>query len=592
MDGLSQGGVIMKCRWISMLVSVALVIGMATLSTPKPALAATCNSTKSGNWNDSTVWSCGAVPGASDDVYIRSGDKVTLTQDESVRDLHLNNTSGQQRLVTGAYTLSVNGKMRAFSGDPPGTSGDSSSTLNWINTSGGGKIKLVDTSRTVFNSGEWSADARGWKLEIALNSGQTASAQTNVKAGEILITSGTLSMATNDLRPDGGSAGTGTLTIGSGATLVISGAIARTGTANEPFATFTNNGTLNTSNSSDNVWPSGTICSFAANSTVEYSRTGAQTIQTPSGSSYGNLILSGSGTKTSAASPLNVQGSLTISAGTFSAPAQTNVAGNFTNNGTFTAGTGTVTFSGTSAQTIGGTVATTFNNLTINQTGAPGVTMNQNATVNGVLALTSGDLTTGSNTLTMGSSATSSGDYDVVGNVKRTSFSVGTTYSFGNPNISLNFASGGTLPTEVTVNLAKTQPVTYAVDRTYTINQTGGSGFSATLRLRYKDSELHLANGATENNLYILKNVSGSWVKQTRSAIDTTNNWVETSGVSSFSQWTISGNNPTTAITLLSFTATSPLPAALPVLGLVWVGGLAAVAALGIGAVLVRRRRE
>jgi len=47
--------------------------------------------------------------------------------------------------------------------------------------------------------------------------------------------------------------------------------------------------------------------------------------------------------------------------------------------------------------------------------------------------------------------------------------------------------------------------------------------------------------------------------------------------------------NPTT-ITLLSLTAASPLPATLPVLGLVELGGLAAVSALGIGAGLVRRR--
>jgi hypothetical protein len=46
-----------------------------------------------------------------------------------------------------------------------------------------------------------------------------------------------------------------------------------------------------------------------------------------------------------------------------------------------------------------------------------------------------------------------------------------------------------------------------------------------------------------------------------------------------------------TAITLSSLTAASPLPAALPFLGLVALGGLAAVAALGIGAGLVRRRR-
>jgi hypothetical protein len=48
--------------------------------------------------------------------------------------------------------------------------------------------------------------------------------------------------------------------------------------------------------------------------------------------------------------------------------------------------------------------------------------------------------------------------------------------------------------------------------------------------------------------------------------------------------------NPT-AITVSSLTAASPLPAALPVLGLVVLGGLAAGAAMGISAGLVKQRR-
>jgi hypothetical protein len=58
--------------------------------------------------------------------------------------------------------------------------------------------------------------------------------------------------------------------------------------------------------------------------------------------------------------------------------------------------------------------------------------------------------------------------------------------------------------------------------------------------------------------------------------------------------FSMSGKTPN-AITLRTLTAItvplSPLPAALPVLGLITLGGLAAVAALGIGAVLVRWRR-
>lgn len=150
----------------------------------------------------------------------------------------------------------------------------------------------------------------------------------------------------------------------------------------------------------------------------------------------------------------------------------------------------------------------------------------------------------------MGSSVAGSGD--VVGTVRRTSFTTGAPYSFGNPDVSINFASATTLPTEVTVTLSKTRPpgFTYAISRTYSIAQTNGSNFLATLRLHYLDGELNLANGATEGSLHLYKNVSG-WTDQGKSANDAAANWVERSGINSFSEWTLSGNTPT-AVTLTS----------------------------------------
>jgi hypothetical protein len=79
-----------------------------------------------------------------------------------------------------------------------------------------------------------------------------------------------------------------------------------------------------------------------------------------------------------------------------------NAGGNWTNNGVFTAGNGTVTLSGTANSNIAGTTANTFNNLIINKTApATGVTITNatNHTVNNTLTLTSGTVTTGSNTL-------------------------------------------------------------------------------------------------------------------------------------------------------------------------------------------------
>ncbi len=85
--------------------------------------------------------------------------------------------------------------------------------------------------------------------------------------------------------------------------------------------------------------------------------------------------------------------------------------GDWTNNGTYNAGIDTVTFNGSSAQTIGGTSSTAFNNLTINNSStiANGVNLGTAQTVNGTLTLTTGFLKLNANNLTLGTSATIAG---------------------------------------------------------------------------------------------------------------------------------------------------------------------------------------
>ena len=61
--------------------------------------------------------------------------------------------------------------------------------------------------------------------------------------------------------------------------------------------------------------------------------------------------------------------------GTFSGSFLHSLAGSFTNNGTFTAGTSTFTFNGTADQTITG--ATTFYNLTLNNTNGSGTELSR-----------------------------------------------------------------------------------------------------------------------------------------------------------------------------------------------------------------------
>ncbi|MGB4121570.1 MAG: hypothetical protein WBK27_03515, partial [Bacteroidales bacterium] len=93
---------------------------------------------------------------------------------------------------------------------------------------------------------------------------------------------------------------------------------------------------------------------------------------------------------------IDCDNNFTITAGTWSTGGNSmNIAGNWTNNGTFTHGNNLVTLDGIN-QTIGGTVATTFYNLTTNNTST---TLNINTTVKNVLALTKGAIDLNQKTL-------------------------------------------------------------------------------------------------------------------------------------------------------------------------------------------------
>lgn len=274
-------------------------------------------------------------------------------------------------------------------------------------------------------------------------------------------------------------------------------------------------------------------------------------------------------------SPLTVKGVVTIDAGAdfWAQSLGLTVGGNWVNNGIFTPGTQTTTFNGTSAQAISGSTTTGFSSLTINN--AAGVSLSGvDATVNAVLSLDSGDLTTGANFLNMAVGATSTGTpapgTDVVGNVRRThTFTTGSTYAFGNQFVSLNFTAAGTKPTAVNVNLVKSVPTgtdygfPTAVQRTYTVTPTAGTGYSATLRLHYLNSEL---NGNNENaadfDLWRHNGVD-TWQRQVKTANNPadTANWAEKSGVTQFSAWTLAGGSASgpgpTAVRLTRFNAVS-----------------------------------
>jgi hypothetical protein len=142
--------------------------------------------------------------------------------------------------------------------------------------------------------------------------------------------------------------------------------------------------------------------------TVRYDRNGAQTVLAKN---YYDLIFANANTKTLAgaivvANDLTIDA--TVTADVSGSHYSINVGGDFTNNGTFTAQNGTVTFDGGAAQVIAGSVDPAFYALTVDNS-STGVSLGLNTSITNTLTFTTGVFTTQGYTLTIGVVGSSNG---------------------------------------------------------------------------------------------------------------------------------------------------------------------------------------
>ena len=222
-------------------------------------------------------------------------------------------------------------------------------------------------------------------------------------------------------------------------------------------------------------------------STINFNGAGAQSVPAYT---YNNLSISGTRS-----------GSVTLASGTI------NIAGNYTRSATFTSGSlvvtgNTLVFNGATNQTIAAATNETFNNLTINNTtsGADTIQLStSNFTVSGTLALTSGYLSLGNSSLTVGTMPTgSASSYIVTGgtgtltknSVSSTSitFPVGTSTTYtpisianttGTSNLSVAVSNNVTIslntPSQI-VNLQWSVVSSAATTATMTYQFNGSNG--------------------------------------------------------------------------------------------------------------------
>lgn len=282
------------------------------------------------NWQvwDGDKWvAATVVPGPENDVYVQSGHVATLTANGSCKNLFI--STGTSSATTGndaqvdlaSNTLEISGKLSCYFSN---VNTDVNSTAQFeisisssipskpivITEGSGGRIKFIGNSRSILVSGEWAAtntaSTTTFAIEIAFNSGQTATMETSLKASSWLISSGKLYVGENSISVDNGTAGTGDVTISSGAIVESSasskGVIWKSSNSTAGYGgTLTVNGKLILAGTSPKI----AMNEVLFNGEVEYSKANYQTLAVLTGGAagttigqYHSLILSGSGSKT------------------------------------------------------------------------------------------------------------------------------------------------------------------------------------------------------------------------------------------------------------------------------------------------------
>lgn len=210
------------------------------------------------------------------------------------------------------------------------------------------------------------------------------------------------------------------------------------------------------------------------------------------------------------------------------------------------------TFNGTAFQYTGAAFPTEVSNLTINN--PAGVTLSGSITASVQLLLATGELSTAGHILTAtdGTAAVVSTGGFVNGTLTRIvdvsipgarKFDIGTTGSYAPVTVDITSAGTGvgTLAVSSTAGDHPHLPgnAPFALDRYWTINGAGISGFVADVTFAYQASDL---GGANPGNFIVARHLSEQdWQEfgEGATVIDPVNHLATISNVSEFSEWTL-----------------------------------------------------
>ncbi|MEM1321269.1 MAG: hypothetical protein AAGG75_13520 [Bacteroidota bacterium] len=303
--------------------------------------------------------------------------------------------------------------------------------------------------------------------------------------------------------------------------------VGQTGLHNEKiiaFGGFNNVGTINIALSSG----PGNFSAYGINNMEDFDNQAAATLTC-------NKVVFNTGTLTNSSTINIVEG--IINDGTLQGNGDYTIEGNWENNGTFSEGSSTVTFSGAANDTIQGTNPTTFNQLNISKTNAE-VLLGRTTGVE-VITLNSGHLNLNGFDFFLSSTGSILQESELGYIYSTRGGEIVTIRVLNSPtnnalgNIGLQISAPSNLGNTIikrghTVN---TIDGAASIERYYLLEPTNNSGLNADVQLAYLDAEL---NGQEEGLLEPYRYDSGNWTAYDVEAASTSNNAVELLGIETF----------------------------------------------------------
>lgn len=235
------------------------------------------------------------------------------------------------------------------------------------------------------------------------------------------------------------------------------------------------------------------------------------------------------------------------------------------NNGSLSqAATGKLVFTGSDNNLISGTGIAAIDTLEIAKTGNAAISLHQTVNILSAVNFTSGVIDLNNNVIylqptarlgteteashitgTLGGSIQSQvnapADLPVLYNAGNLGAAITTTQNLGTLSVTRSH--------KPFVNSSFT-----GIQRSYIITPSNNTGLNATLRFYYLDEEL---NGRNENMLTLWKSDDGiNWTLAGVDNRNTTDNYVEKTGIASFSMWTLTDVNDALPVVLTAFKAT------------------------------------